>query len=719
MKKAISVILFWVCMSTLFAQQISVKTFRKLETDLDARVSEPLKDQNGDWCAIIKVQTTQSGFYFDGGQLGIVKTVPKHGEIWVYVPWGLKRLTISHDKLGVLRDYALNIPIEKATVYELVLVSGRLETTVIEEITKQWLVITPQPDKAMIYIDDIFVSKGEYQAQRVPGKYNYRVEAPLFHTEAGMLEITDGKKELKVNLKPAYGNIDLTTTPESGASVLIDGKEQTKITPCLSENLASGEHTVQVIKDMYQPLTKKALVTDGHITALKINLTPNFAELNLTAPINANIIINGQIKGKGTWSGRLSAGVYSIEAQQEKYRSAKQDIELSIGDSKKLSLQPTPIYGSINIVTSPSGASILINGKDYGTTPNSLNKLLIGEYSVQLTKSGYASVNKTVAITDGKSAELVETMAKVQLVGSSRNVKTKPVFKNDVDSMSYILGFIGGTELAEKLKVILGSKVNKDLMILGFSTAIKKEKGLIYNELSQEYFEKYFESYCEEAKIENKLSDKNMKIKSTSSSLNNSVDSMSYCIGIYLGTQFISTLKYIPGGKSNIDLIIKGFSTAMIGHSTLINPEIAKEFLINYITTKDGELNIAVGEKFLAENKVKKSVTTTSSGLQYEILIPKDGPKPAATDTVKLHYIGTLVDGTKFDSSIDRGDSISFALNQVIPGWTEGVQLMSVGSKYKFVIPYNLGYGEKGSGPIPAYSTLIFEVELLEIKRKK
>ncbi|MEI6554789.1 MAG: FKBP-type peptidyl-prolyl cis-trans isomerase [Paludibacter sp.] len=202
----------------------------------------------------------------------------------------------------------------------------------------------------------------------------------------------------------------------------------------------------------------------------------------------------------------------------------------------------------------------------------------------------------------------------------------------------------------------------------------------------------------------------------------NDVDSMSYALGINVGTDFAKNLKGIPGGKSNIDLIIKGFNTAMKGDSALMKPEVAMEFFKNYITkaqTKDSEAKKSVGEKFLTDNKTKDGVVTTASGLQYQVLVAKDGPKPAATDTVKVHYTGTLVDGTKFDSSIDRGEPISFPLNQVIPGWTEGVQLMSVGSKYKFVIPYNLGYGEKGSGPIPAFSTLIFEVELLDIKKFK
>jgi FKBP-type peptidyl-prolyl cis-trans isomerase FkpA len=126
--------------------------------------------------------------------------------------------------------------------------------------------------------------------------------------------------------------------------------------------------------------------------------------------------------------------------------------------------------------------------------------------------------------------------------------------------------------------------------------------------------------------------------------------------------------------------------------------------------------NKAEGEAFLAKNKAKAGVKTTASGLQYEVITEGKGPKPAATDQVKVHYVGTLIDGTKFDSSIDRGEPATFGLNGVIPGWTEGLQLMPVGSKYKFYVPSNLAYGDRGTpGPIGPNATLVFEVELLEI----
>lgn len=168
---------------------------------------------------------------------------------------------------------------------------------------------------------------------------------------------------------------------------------------------------------------------------------------------------------------------------------------------------------------------------------------------------------------------------------------------------------------------------------------------------------------------------------------------------------------------TNFELIKQGFVNGMYDYDTQFDSRTAGEYIENTMTQiKYGE-TIAAGKKFLEENKLKEGVVTTESGLQYEVIKMGKGAKPTATDKVKVHYHGTLTDGTVFDSSVDRGEPITFALNQVIPGWTEGVQLMPVGSKFRFYVPQELGYGARQAGSIPPYSTLIFEVELLGIEK--
>lgn len=198
-------------------------------------------------------------------------------------------------------------------------------------------------------------------------------------------------------------------------------------------------------------------------------------------------------------------------------------------------------------------------------------------------------------------------------------------------------------------------------------------------------------------------------------------DKVSYLVGMQIG----GSLQQI---KDEIDLptVFQAIETNLKGGTLLLSEEeaaeVQKAFAERLQSKHAAEQQAAAkknkdeGEAFLAGNKGKKGVQTTASGLQYQVVSAGKGAKPAATDRVKVHYTGTLLDGTKFDSSVDRGQPAEFALNQVIPGWTEGLQLMPVGSKYTFWIPSDLAYGDRGTpGPIGPNATLKFDVELLEI----
>jgi len=204
------------------------------------------------------------------------------------------------------------------------------------------------------------------------------------------------------------------------------------------------------------------------------------------------------------------------------------------------------------------------------------------------------------------------------------------------------------------------------------------------------------------------------------SDLKDETDSLSYFLGLVLGYD----LKTAPF-QADAMLISKGLNQALEG-SAPYNQQTSQtifrqlQMAISQEEAKktEGEalLNVEKGAAFLAENGEREGVKTTESGLQYEVVKKGDGAVPADTSIVTVHYEGSLIDGTIFDSSYKRGEPISFPLSGVIPGWTEGVQLMQAGATYKFYIPANLGYGPRGQGPIPANSVLIFKIELLGIE---
>lgn len=200
--------------------------------------------------------------------------------------------------------------------------------------------------------------------------------------------------------------------------------------------------------------------------------------------------------------------------------------------------------------------------------------------------------------------------------------------------------------------------------------------------------------------------------------LKNITDSASYAIGLSVASFYKQ--QGIKNIKSN--LVTQAINDVMGGKKTLFDETVANNVMNQYMSQLQAEKSkprIDSGMAFLAKNKLKAGVITTASGLQYEVIQEGTGIKPTTLDTFVCHYRGTLLDGTVFDASANRGTPLEMAVSNVIAGWQEGLTLMSVGSKYKFYIPYNLAYGAFDYGPIPGGSLLIFEMELLDVKKKQ
>lgn len=200
------------------------------------------------------------------------------------------------------------------------------------------------------------------------------------------------------------------------------------------------------------------------------------------------------------------------------------------------------------------------------------------------------------------------------------------------------------------------------------------------------------------------------------------MDKLSYALGIGIGSQLAGM-----GAKGlNIDDFAQAVKDVISGTPLKVDNAEAQSLVQAFFQEQEekqraaaaeaGKVAKAAGESFLADNAKKEGIVVLPSGLQYQVLKEGNGKKPSATDQVKCHYEGTLIDGTIFDSSYQRNEPATFGLNQVIAGWTEGVQLMSEGAKYRFFIPYNLAYGERGAGAqIPPFAALVFDVELLKV----
>ncbi|MBP3788303.1 MAG: FKBP-type peptidyl-prolyl cis-trans isomerase [Prevotella sp.] len=201
------------------------------------------------------------------------------------------------------------------------------------------------------------------------------------------------------------------------------------------------------------------------------------------------------------------------------------------------------------------------------------------------------------------------------------------------------------------------------------------------------------------------------------------MDKLSYALGLGIGQQLV---QMGAAADMNIDDFAQSIKDVITGSELKVSHREAQQIVQDYFAKQEAKMNAEraekgkaareEGEKYLAENAKKENVVTLPSGLQYQVLREGNGKKPTAKDSVKCHYEGFLIDGTVFDSSVQRGEPAVFGLQQVIAGWTEGLQLMQEGAKYRFFIPYRLAYGEGGAGQmIPPYAALIFDVELIEV----
>lgn len=249
----------------VYAQgKIEVASFNRMETDITARVTAPKRDQNGEVCALIRIVTTVKDLMFEPDALGITARENKPGEIWLYVPRGARRISIMHDKYGVLRNYFYPDIIDKSTVYEMeVRVNDGTSHEPVDTNT-QLLVMRPDPADATIYIDDekVPTEKGLFTATMKKGSHTYRVEAPMYASEAGVVDLGSEQKIMSVTLKPKFGYLEVFSLPEQDANVYIDGTLAGQ-TPYKSDRMPIRSYRLRIEKDLFFPIDTVVNISAG------------------------------------------------------------------------------------------------------------------------------------------------------------------------------------------------------------------------------------------------------------------------------------------------------------------------------------------------------------------------------------------------------------------------------------------------------------------------
>ena len=340
----------FLCISTIsFAQEFSVKQFFLAETDLTANTPGTMvEDQNGNPCALIKVETTLDGYTFNVGVLGVKETKRVGGEIWVYVPFGVKKITIGHPKLGTIRDYPFPCKIDKGRTYILKL-NAKLGGRTYDTSKKQKMVLNIYPKSASVEINNapIPLDNGKYNSVFSFGIYDLTVSAPRYHTLRKQVEINDLENAVNVDicLKQKFGWLQIPG--EGDEKLWINGEQRTFVSDGKID-LDSGHHLIRMTKPLHEPFETTVEIKDSVVNRIIPNFIVRYREMEFNVAENAEIWINGRHFGNGYWKGRLEYGQYRIECKKSRHVSSFLDLKIEPNTIEQMTLEtPSPTFREI------------------------------------------------------------------------------------------------------------------------------------------------------------------------------------------------------------------------------------------------------------------------------------------------------------------------------------------------------------------------------------
>ncbi len=414
MKKSLLLILMLVFVSLAMAQEnnsrLNVKYLKLIDNDTEASRARKT-DGNGDKCALIKIQTPNMGeaernrleFSADMGTF----TYPEKatGEVKLFLTEGCKTLIILHPEYGKL-IYPMPISVQGFKTYEMVLEVKKDGPDPVVVISSNYVLIKVTPSDALISIDGNFYPDGSAYIS-VDEPHDLVVSRSLYHDyEKTIYASSKETMTYEVNLAPAFGWLLIDSSPESGATILVNGVRK-GVTPYRSDTLASGEYEVTLMREMYENVTKTVRIVDNNVSEISIPMKPNFANVTITTDAESDIYVDGKLNARGSWTGRLLQGSHKAEARKASHRTTAMALEITAGKDESVKLDaPTPIYGAINVTSSPVEAQVYLDGAEIGKTPFVNNKILIGSHELRFVKQGCAPLVKTITIEEGKMTDV-------------------------------------------------------------------------------------------------------------------------------------------------------------------------------------------------------------------------------------------------------------------------------------------------------------------------
>ena len=390
------------------AQELSVQHFYLAETDITANTPGTMvEDQNGNVCALIKVETTIDGFSFDVGTLGVWQVQRVGGEMWVYVPFGVRKITLSHPQLGVIREFPFPCPIEKGRTYIMKLNVPSVGRTY-DHSRKQKARISVYPADAKVEIGGLsmpVVTDGVYEQELSFGIYDIIVSAERYHTEIRQIEINDpdNVQNFSIGLKQSYGWLDIEG---SGNEKLFVDDKQVEFRPDRNVDIMSGHYKIRLEKPLYKPYETVVEVKDSAIVKIDPSYEINHSDLSLVVDNQAQIWIDGRKVAEGRWSGKLEYGTHKIECKKDGHRVSQKILEVTPQTVGTISLEaPAPVYGTVYVTSSPSGSDIYVDDEFVGKTPCTVNPL-IGTRRITISHDGYKTDTRVIQVSETESSQI-------------------------------------------------------------------------------------------------------------------------------------------------------------------------------------------------------------------------------------------------------------------------------------------------------------------------